>query len=95
MHEGQRLKNSTGSDTVMTVWPRGVDVPDTRVDLMPGNWYDVEKADLGLLKVYVEGNRFRVKRNNETSWQAWQDLPAGTKTFTPADSDITYFQTDL
>lgn len=94
MHEGQRIKNSVSSDTMIAIWPRGEGVPDTRLELAPGNWYDIEKADVGLLKVYVEGNRFRVKRNNG-EWQAWQDLPAGTKTFSPADSEISVFQTDL
>jgi hypothetical protein len=95
MHEGQKLKNSTGSDTVMTVWPQGLDVPDSAIDLDIGQTYTVEKTDVGKLKLEIVATRFRVKRNNESSWQAWQELEAGSKTFTPADSDITYFQNQL
>jgi hypothetical protein len=94
MHAGQKLKNSTGSDTVMTVWPQGADVNDSAVVLDVGQTYTVTKEDVGTLKLNIVASRFRVKRN-DGDWQAWQELEAGEKTFSPADSTITYFQNEL
>jgi hypothetical protein len=95
MHAGQKFYNSNGSDNNVIVWPQGVDVPDTRVDLIPGgDSYKVLKEDVNQLKIYVEASRFRVKKNGG-SWEGWQVLPSGEKTFSPADTDTTYFQTDL
>jgi hypothetical protein len=46
MHAGQKFYNSNGSDNNVIVWPQGVDVPDTRVDLIPGgDSYKVLKED--------------------------------------------------
>jgi hypothetical protein len=95
MKVGQKLYNSNSSDTDIVVWPQGVDVPDTRVVLTPGgDSYKVLEEDMGKLRVVVEGSRFRAKKDGG-SWGSWQDLPAGSKEFTPGDSKTTYWQTEL